>query len=555
MNPSNLDAAREVERLQKLYGNIVINASQIPVRSRKWAWYATLSAFAIAALLLTLGFRGLRYVDRTDRFSAAAKRGSKDNQSRLKAELQRLTAEYGVAQADVSRAGISLEIATERFDDATAAQKPAKVIRRLELDKNAAAAEEESRVAEREARATAKAQKKEELAQAQEDAKNFKDKTFLNSVFASTPSAQTLVIKAVRLGSHVFAVIGVLCFIGGFCVAFVPWVRQRAAALLEDLVKGVIAPSAMVSTGGALAPISFFSTPTRQFFGGGEASLMGRIALQATAASAAVAVTVGAFSLAIPGRSIDAAVDKRNSAIASIDVGAFDIKIPGKQFQISPDRVILRNGDARVDVPELALQLPPIQVPADQSFAQFANELRTYREHLERVQAVNHENASLRSLNAALIERYGTLVAELQVRPTKSEFDMLRQRVDQQITASSNLTTAIGNLESVTEKHRTGSYLSALELARTINSQNDRLFNTLFRQTLIEQNCATYEWLHQKFPDMIAPDGCIKRRRFDPIVNPGWHAPPPFRAVPIVEKTPSRLEIPPVATADGSAKR
>jgi hypothetical protein len=558
MNQSSFDAAREVERLQKLHGNLVIEAAYRRVRNRKWVVLASVAVFMIALLLLAVARSGLNSVDRTDRVLGAAKRSSPETRSRLRAELQRLAAEERVAAADVERADVAFAAAKEQLDQARNSNAPARVIRKFELEEKAAAADKDIRAAERAARGESVRLKRMEWLAAVYDAETaFEERPLLSRAFAdSSSSAHALAMRGQRLGSHVLAVIGVLCLLGGFCIALIPWVQQRAAALAEDLVKGTVTPVGGATIPGT-GPLSVFTTPVRPFFSGGEAGSMGRLALQTVAASSAVALTVGAFSLAIPGRSIDVALEERRTANAAVDVGTFGIAIPGKEFQVSPDRVVLRHGQARVDVPELAFHLPPIEVTRnDDSFRAFARELRAYRTYLQEVQRTTDQTTALqRAHDSEMFALYDSLVMELRDRPTKTEFEALKKRVDDESKTSKTLEKAVHDLKEASVDLHKGSYLEALELARTINSENDRLFNTLFRQTLIQQNCATYEWLHEKFPDLIAPKGCIQRRRLDPIVNPWWQAPLPFQTPPSRLTNNSGPPDPaPVATAEGKTQ-
>jgi hypothetical protein len=70
--------------------------------------------------------------------------------------------------------------------------------------------------------------------------------------------------------------------------------------------------------------------------------------------------------------------------------------------------------------------------------------------------------------------------------------------------------------------------VNALGLTRDINRENDRIVTALFRQELMERNCARYAALANMFPDVVTDDCVAKTRWFRPRAIKPQPPPPPL---------------------------
>ncbi|HUE95729.1 MAG TPA: hypothetical protein VMN39_03685, partial [Longimicrobiaceae bacterium] len=482
MPSAPFDAKAKIEELRTLYGDIVLRPLHRAQEPRRTPFLTGLKIGAVVFLLgLVLGVAGVAGMALLDREDIAFADEVKDAQRQVDeswARLQEAEARLAEAPADPTGATAAVdgagsdptaaeEAKTLRDQYAAAQERKLRLVSRalslpdqvgdvraallaeaaatreheaakaeLERLKATAAGTEEQTAAVR-AASEKEAQLRDALAQAQRKARETTDRLeviplprlpeYLFSLSQPT-SLRHFSFRSIRILSPVLITIAVLALLASLAVVIVPWVRSQAARLAEGALREASDPFGGT---GRLGPIAGSA------LGVGSASpSLGSLAARATVMTTAAAVTVGAFTLAVPGDVIDLSLDRPPVASAGVNLGRFDVTIPGTEILVPEEKVVASFADdVDVEVPRVSVRVPNIHVIAEADLGEsLARELRAYRDQQDE--------------RAQLLVAVGLLESELARRPTTETLDGLRDELRKVDARAEALRTDLADLRT-----------------------------------------------------------------------------------------------------------
>jgi hypothetical protein len=312
-------------------------------------------------------------------------------------------------------------------------------------------------------------------------------------------SLRLLEERVIHVGWPVALVVGVILLIAAFKTALSAWAYEQAASLLKEFAQTITRSS---KSPDAAAP--------------GGAFALGGLARAAAVVTGTAVITFGVCRIAVPDSKIDLAVPN-TSATAQMHLGKFDFNVEGKTFTIPADRITLEDyGSPDVSLGRdrpVRFELPDMRLYPD---ARATRDLIARVDHLEHSlhdrQTRVEEHLVQHTEN--LDDRNLKLTSELTDRPTRHDLETVKTDLTKQIDDTHKaVKCAVAGLTTVIDTQRAAPNVAALQLVKEINSENDRVFNSLFRQNVVTHNCEIYNALEYWFPNLVAPGGCIQRGR------------------------------------------
>lgn len=576
MSSAPLDPKAKIEELRSVYGDVILRPLSISLVPRRITFFKGLTIASVTLVLgLILGFFGvasMALLDHQDTAFADDVKEAQQRVDRLGADLEVAEAAFSQAMEKMDGAGatvragkteeslrkarVNLHKLRAEHSDAVvdklklvsqALSLPEQVSEVRNALLNEAAAQRDLEVAKAELRtveentpepepqseavetAQAKVAKLELIhAQAQRKSEEVTSRLeviplpnlpkYIFSLNQPT-SLRHFVLRSIRILSPVLITVAVLAFLASLAVMIVPWVRNQAGRLVEGAINGVIGP---------LEGATRLGSPASSGLVFGSAPTLGNLAARATVITTAAAVTVGAFTLAVPGDVINLGLDRPRMSTARLELGEFGITIPGTEITVPPQNVKASLGktsseDDDLDGEKVLIRVPDVHLTAEADIGEgLANELQKYRKYLEDKTDVGDWLAALQDQNTQLLEKVVHLEAELARRPTLDGLTKLQE--DLRIVKEAAVLTQEA-VDSLGTKHEASSAAFATTTACLINNENAGAFTTLFRQETVKRNCQAYDVLADRF-HQVGKDRCIMRDRFSPLkfwIDPQVH--------------------------------
>lgn len=298
-----------------------------------------------------------------------------------------------------------------------------------------------------------------------------------DAFLARTAPFVDVVLNIARKICASLVVLAFLAVLVAVAAALIPWVRTQVDKLFG---KALDLPEKR--EGGEPGPrypgYPFQATPLMA---------AAPLAVAATAAGAAAAFVIGVLTITVPSRNVTANV-AAPSANAKYSIDDIDIHIPRIPVNVPPTMI---SPHVNADVPPLAFNFP--QIPVDDTalrqfttaMTEFAQALKHQSDHDARLDALSKAAEDLAARNAEL-------TTKVALQPTENQVTQMEKELVEIKKTNSAIRDALSLLAQSTEKESTGTTVGALQYLRSLNAQNDRLLNQLFRPGLVKQNCETY---------------------------------------------------------------
>ena len=329
-------------------------------------------------------------------------------------------------------------------------------------------------------------------------AKETKSRAFLDSLTEKAAVASTIA--------------AVLLFLAAILFPLYSFCTSQAASLVSRMTD--------VSTGradGASPVTSGVAAIASAIAVGNDGTFARRLALGAAALGTA-AVVVGTMTLRVPGSEYDLPVDAPNGR-AAINVDTMKLRVQPGEINIPASNITAFGPEIEANVSPLQFNFPALTAQQDVLRA-LTSELTAYRQLVERQ---TNRDAEVIRLNAEVIRlnteknALDTQNVRLQttVESEQRQRVLLQEQIEDRNTLMASVKNSIGELTESQKKLvagqenlSLGSTLEAFRYAQTLNAQNDRLFNQLFRRGVIRQNCDTYARITKTFATLDGVD-CI----------------------------------------------
>jgi len=493
--------ADEIERLRKIYGDLTIVPERNAPPATTRLWVGAMVVALVLAVALSSAATWLMYLsDEKQKKAATPKLTEEVRQAEV--EDRRVAAEFQtalVAQFHANRVvGEKIKVA----DDAEARPDVAP-LRNARRELVIASREQQAQAAKLAALRNLVLEKSTRAAKAAADLESSRPAEPSNPIWPGSSSLSRFLSQATRLLGHLFLTVCIVAFLAIFAIA---WARRRVSSMVERFFDTISSPQVPAATS-SVPPLTVFGMPMRSAWAN-SAMPVGDFTVRAAVAAGAAVVTIGAFAIMIPGKAIGLTPEE-SVGRSTLTVGDLAIEVPGRKIEIEPE---VNYPAASFEVPGIELNLPAVQQPAPSD--EFARELSAYRTFLERqailetgLRAASAENAALRA------EREQLRVA-LSERPTRDDFEVLREDfgkfTDEQKKTIPVVTAALDGLSA---KAVDDNRIAAMEITRAINVQNDQTATAVFRQTIMDENCDRYNKLAKMYPDVIQWGGCIAKTR------------------------------------------
>ena len=220
--------------------------------------------------------------------------------------------------------------------------------------------------------------------------------------------------------------------------------------------------------------------------------------------SSGVIVGIGAILVNASGRELSVTSDVRSPNVG-LNVGDFAIAVQPGRIDVPAANIIPSNPRLLAEIPKIEVHLPvdDAQQKVVAELTLLASKLQEYDRSLElRMKEQQDEILRLSRSNEGL-------KTELAIRPTKQSVEDLARQVEQQNELKSRLEEVLdANHQSLAATKKTldetlpplvkvsaerqyGDRVTARQVTRHLNAQNEHLFNQIFRPGFIRKNCET----------------------------------------------------------------
>ncbi|HYR28443.1 MAG TPA: hypothetical protein VEU30_08255 [Thermoanaerobaculia bacterium] len=224
-----------------------------------------------------------------------------------------------------------------------------------------------------------------------------------------------------------------------------------------------------------------------------------------TIVAAGAIVTIGAFLITIVGA--------RETIEPQVEVGNVGIRVEDFELALKPApapvtaTLIPTGPNASFPVPPVNFTFPSSRVEQE-ALTALTRELVEYRSAIQQLAASDVRFVAQQERLESLQSENDALKAEVKLRPTAEQLTALIDVVDKRTSVEKDMTQAVKELgdatKSATEPRRVERVTTQFYL-RTLNKQNQRIFNQLFRPGLIRENCRTYDLMDDQIDTKVPP--------------------------------------------------